>query len=228
MDEGVIIHVIHVAGLRMMAQGTDGLSRGITTSGVIQGLDFCSFIPLHLSALERQGNSLKDWVESWFHTPSSISWLKPNDWFHRGYLIDYCVWTPPPAAAEAALEQLGKSVHKRPHHTHIVLCPRLMTSRWRKLLGKICDLVFTIPLGAECWSFSQHEPLIVGLSLPLCRHPPWKLRGTPLIECVERKMRDLPPTAPGWGRLVLRELLKQTRSLDTLSPGLVQSVLHGN
>lgn len=62
MGEGVIMHVIHVAGLRMMVQGTDELSRGVTTSGIMQGMDFCSFVPLHLSALERQGDSLKNWV----------------------------------------------------------------------------------------------------------------------------------------------------------------------
>lgn len=64
MGEGVIMHVIHVAGLRMMVQGTDELSRGVSTSGIMQGMDFCSFVPLHLSALERQGDSLKNWVKS--------------------------------------------------------------------------------------------------------------------------------------------------------------------
>jgi hypothetical protein len=227
MGEGVIMRVIHVA-VRMMAEGTDSLSRGVTTSGIMQGLDFCSFVPLHLSTLERHGDSLRIWVESWFQLLSMMNWLEPKDWFHKGHLSDNCIWTPPPAAAEAALEQLGKSIHKRPQHTHLVLCPRLMTAHWRKVLGKICDLVFTIPLGVECWSLTQYEPLIAGLCFPLCRHPPWKLRGIPIMECVERKMWELPPTTPSWGRLVLRELLKQTRSLDAMPPGLVRSVLYGN
>jgi hypothetical protein len=53
---------------------------------------------------------------------------------------------------------------------------------WRKLLNKICDLTFTIPIGSDLWDSPQFEPLLVGLYLPLSRHKPWKLRGTPLLD----------------------------------------------
>jgi hypothetical protein len=78
---------------------------------------------------------------------------------------------------DAALEQLGQSIHKRPQHTHIVIVPRLMTYCWRKLLGKICDIIITVPLGTEGWSLTNFEPLIVGIYFPLCRHEPWRLKG---------------------------------------------------
>ena len=37
MGSGLRLHVIHVSGKRMIAQGTDGLSRGEHTEGVMQG-----------------------------------------------------------------------------------------------------------------------------------------------------------------------------------------------
>lgn len=230
MREGIVMHMIHVSGLRMISQGTDGLSCGDTTAGVLGGAKFSWFVPFHLSALERQGSTLKDWVDGWYYHTSKAHWLQPEDWFHQGHLLDYSVWVPPPppAAANVALEQLGKCVHKRPHHTHLFLCPRLMTATWRKTLGKICNLTFVVPLGADCWAHTQFEPLIVRLCLPLSRHLPWRLRGISIMDAVEGKMRSLPQTTPGWGRLVLRELLQQTRGLESLSESIVRPLLHGN
>jgi len=44
-------HLIHVAGTRMTAQGTDGLSRGSLSEGIMRGSSMLSFVPLHLSPL---------------------------------------------------------------------------------------------------------------------------------------------------------------------------------
>jgi hypothetical protein len=145
----IMIHFVHVAGKRMMAQGTDGLSRGVMNEGILAGKDFLSFVPLHLSAIERQRHPLMGWVESWFGALGDFTWLSPKDWYLKGHSEKRCVWTPPPAAADAALEQLAKSIHKRPLHMHLVLIPRLMTAYWRKMLLKNCDLVFTIPIGTD-------------------------------------------------------------------------------
>jgi hypothetical protein len=225
MDGGLSLHVIHVAGKRMIAQGTDALSRGITTAGVMAGMEFSTFVPLHQSVQHRQCPSiLVDWVLSW---AGDARWLEPEDWFLPCSCTIPCVWTPPPAAADAALDQLGKWIHMRPsNQTHIVIIPRLMTARWRKLLGKICDLVFTIPIGTSIWCASQYEPLIVGISFPLCRFRPWRLRGTPLLESVERTLRDLPQATDGWGRGVLRQLFLTTSSLASMREGMVWQVLH--
>jgi hypothetical protein len=226
MHSGLMVHMIHVAGLRMISQGTDGLSRGISTEGVMTGKSLLSFVPLHLSALERQGPSLQDWVLGWFSGSLPPLILEPNDWFLRGHSYSTCVWSPPPAAADVAIEQLAYSIHKRPQHTHVVLVPRLMTARWRKLLGKVCNLIFTVPIGSDVWALSQFEPLIVGLYLPLSRHKPWNLRNTPLLERVERLLREMPATHPRWGRIVLRELLQQARALESMSAGMVRKLLH--
>ena len=37
MDTGMILHVIHVSGRRMILSGVDGLSRGDHTTGIVAG-----------------------------------------------------------------------------------------------------------------------------------------------------------------------------------------------
>ena len=49
---GANIHIVHVAGTRMIGEGTDGLSRGNMFEGVMTGEDMLSFIPLHLGAIQ--------------------------------------------------------------------------------------------------------------------------------------------------------------------------------
>jgi len=197
MNDGLALHLIHVAGKRMIAQGTDGLSRGISYQGIMTGTPF-------------------------------LDVLTPNDWFTRGHTHSTCIWIPPPAAGDVALEQMALSIHKRPKHTHLILIPRLFTSRWRKYLGKVCNLIFTIPLGSDIWDLTNFEPLIAGIYLPLSRHKPWNLRGTPMLERVERMLREVPPSDPRWGRSVLRELLFQARSLESMSSSMVRSMLYSN
>jgi hypothetical protein len=111
-------------------------------------------------------------VESWFRGSQESHWLSPEGWILDGQEKDRCIWMPPPAAADAALDQLAKSTHKRPRHTHLVLIPRLMTALWSKILHKICDVVFMVPSQTYVWNDSQCEPVIFGLYLPLSRHPP--------------------------------------------------------
>jgi hypothetical protein len=226
MHRGLNVHFIHIAGKRMIAQGTDGLSRGLTTKGVMTGLNMLHFVPLHLDALERQGPSLQEWILSWFSGQDAPAFLQPRGWFTLGHTHSTCVWSPPPAAAEVALEQLAYSIHKRPYHCHAVVIPRLMTARWRKLLGKICCLTFTVPIDSDVWNLSQFEPLIVGLYLPLSRHQPWSLKRTPLLDRVERMLSSLPPAHPRWGRLILREFLLQARTLESMPGSMVQHMLY--
>lgn len=146
-------HVVHVAGTRMIEQGTDGLSRGDHNAGVMQGDEMLNHIPLHVSAL-CQSDRLRDWVGSWI-TPSSESlrsgwtephWLDPKDWPRAHESKGTYVWTPPPAAPPSAVDWLGESIHKRPYSIHVVLVPRLMSMHWRKQLGKTGDVEIVIPV----------------------------------------------------------------------------------
>jgi hypothetical protein len=154
------LHVIHLAGTRMIAQGTDGLSRGDYSSGVMSGASGFDFIPLHHSSRERSP-LLLPWLQTWVPA-QAFPPLTPTDWFERGQgfeggtmlpnsmwypheLPPTCfLWMPAPAAAGHALDQLMMSRHKRTQHTRIFLCPRLFTSLWRHKLHKVADLVLEL------------------------------------------------------------------------------------
>jgi hypothetical protein len=71
----------------MITQGSDGLSRGNLSEGVMRGEEMTSFIPLHLSALERS-EALKVWIASWFSlNDRPLEFLEPIDWYERGHDI---------------------------------------------------------------------------------------------------------------------------------------------
>jgi hypothetical protein len=59
---GLLLHVVHVSGKRMIAQGTDGLSRADHSQGVMQGLGMIDFMPLHQDPFNREPRLLK-WME---------------------------------------------------------------------------------------------------------------------------------------------------------------------
>ncbi len=143
MTFGMTIHVIHIAGSRMIAQGTDGCSWGSMMEGVMAGRDMLSFVDLLQNAVKRRPPVL-EWVQSWTNLPK-LEPLPPEGWFKEGHgfvsgTLDknkvwipthagknkLHLWTPPPTVADAALEELLKARHKRTDTYHVVLIPRLM------------------------------------------------------------------------------------------------------
>jgi len=221
----LILHVIHVAGTRMIWQGTDGLSRGDLFEGVMSGESMTTFVPLHQTALTR-GSAIRSWINSWWGTATELLHLNPDGWYTTGQGTTDCLWDPAPAAVDAAFEQLGKAKHKRPEISHVVVVPRSFTSHWRKQLRKIADVVFTVPVGVDFWPCCCHEPLIVAICLPLADRRPWRLRSTRLVGEVERSLSDLSQATPYWGRDILREFLHSSRILSTLPELVVREMLH--
>jgi hypothetical protein len=234
--------VIHVSGNRMKAQGTDGVSRGQLTEGVMNGESMFSFLPMHETPLERFPG-LKGWVKDVMGP--DLVFLDANGWFERGHdhvgegAIDWdghwrptirtskYVWAPAPAAAWIALEELRKARIKRQHSTHMFICPRVMTPEWLKQLNKVSDVVITVPIGHPAWPKEMFEPLLIGLVFPFVRHKPWQLRGTAKMYALERKLRGL------WkdesfmeGSSLLRKFCKQCGELGSLSPSMVSHVLY--
>ena len=222
--------VIHVSGKRMIAQGTDALSRGNLIEGVMSGESMINFVSLSKSAFERcQAHEdkvrLLNWCRDWMGS-TTLTPLEPLEWFNRGqgYVTgelnadkvwipvesnEYCfIWAPPPAAGRIAVEQLMISRHKRFDRLHVFVCPRLFTSEWRKKLYKVADCVIEIPAGArDFWPVEMFEPLILGIVLPFIPHAPWQLKRSTEILAVERRMREVLKDQGGDERSVLRELL---------------------
>jgi hypothetical protein len=186
--QGIHILVSCVSGKRMIAEGGDGVSRGSLNEGVMAGESILSFIPLHLSAVQRSV-TLVDWIHSW--TGPGMVQLTPDDWFQKGHdirgwkrveseplkcpIIKSGVygWFPPPTAADVALEQLRIARIKRQDSTHVFVCPRLLCLTWLTQMNKACDLIFKTPPGASGWPADMFEPLLIGVCFPFLRCKPW-------------------------------------------------------
>ncbi len=246
MYVGCKIYLCHVSGKRMIAQGTDGLSRGNTAEGVMKKGNMLEFIPLHLTALERS-SSLLNWLrllcEGHDEKERKLEILDPLDWYERGHdhlgniqnmdglwmpkiQSGLFLWHPAPAAAETALEELRMARLKRTKSTHVFVCPRLLEPQWRSHLHKSADLVLEIPAGTSFWPEDMFEPLIIGLYFPYLSHRPWELRHSPSLVELGRRLRPLWKTDEKSAGIILREFWSKERSFSNLSPKLVFKMLH--
>lgn len=190
----LFLRIVWVAGTRMIAQGTDGFSRGDLDNGVAQGKHMLSFVPLNVTAHQRQSTIL-DWLVD--SLPGS-QWhlLQPSEWC--SLVLEQSgdfLWSPPPAAASTALEFLCDARLVWPSSAHVFICPALMTPSWRKKLGKAADVVFSITPGSPLWGKNEYEPLIVAIVAPFLRCRPW-----------------LPGRAPRFGEKFARDLSALSRT----------------
>ena len=243
LEYNLTIHVIHVSGDRMIAQGTDGGSRGCLLEGVLSGKPMLDFVELSKTAIERHP-PLLDWIRSWTGN-QTLKPLTPAEWFVEAHGIcggtvnadgiwipehekryQTHLWCPPPSVADAALEELLKARHKRTDTFHIVVLPRLMTPRWRRLFSKAVDFSCEIPAGSPYWPSNMFEPLRLGIILPFSHHRPWQLKRAPLILGLERDMRQMLKSGGydgGWR--ILRKLWTLHSRLSKVSPGVARKVL---
>jgi hypothetical protein len=136
------------------------------------------------------------------------------------------LWAPPPAMADAALEELLKAWHKQTDTFHVVLIQRLMSPRWRRLYNKVCDFTFVVSPGTWFWPHNMFKPLWVGIVLPFVHCRPWSLKQAPLLVEMGRNMRGLLETGEGDGRDLLQKLLLLPKWLAPLLQHLAFGVLH--
>ena len=229
------IRFVLVAGTRMIAQGTDGLSRGDLLEGVMQGHSILDYIPLNESAFTRHP-PLLEWISSWakghFHT--KVESLEPEDWIWRGqdieglrsnvdgftipsYQSGSFLWEPAPGAALFAIEALRQARHKRQESFHVWIVPRLLSGEWRKNLLKSADLIVEIPAGNSCWPEKMHESLTLALFFPYLSRKPWELRRSKFMVEVEGVLRRMFKEREESGGRVLSELCDATQSMAGLS-----------
>jgi hypothetical protein len=214
MEYDIILHVVHVSGRRMIAQGTDGLSRADHLEGVMKGTQRMEeYMPLHLDPLERSPE-LRRWLEDLVR-PLGAEFLRPEGWFTTGHGHGTFVWTPPPAAADVVVEQLGRARHKRPESMHLVVVPRVMTGYWRRHLTRGSDFYFVVDW-PEVWPLKEHfEPLLIFVCLPFCSSSPRHIARAGLLEEFQRdllgeRVREVSGTHR---RNLLRKLLERARAL---------------
>ena len=238
---GIRIHIFHVAGTRMIAQGTDGVSRGFLGEGIMAGNSMLSFIPIHLSALDRC-ESLGPWIRSWT-TPDLIC-LDPPDWFDVGHDIDgwksgwdgmerprltegrVYLWSPPPFVADIAISELRKARIKRQSLSHLFVVPSLCSPLWMKQVFKAADFVFEIPAGRACWGYNMHEPVLIAIVFPFIRSKPWQLRSTPKMYEMGSTLRRMLKTEDVDPRDILREFWGKCHRLRIMPENVVRQVLY--
>jgi len=125
----------------------------------------------HFSAVDSL-EKLLHWLLSWTGVDTAVfeESDQPRPHVSRGTYV----LAPASAAAGSALEWLGESIHKQPTSVHVVVILHLFTCSWQNQLGKTAEIWFTIPLGCLVWQTDNLEPLILAISLPLSRLPPWR------------------------------------------------------
>ena len=239
------VQVVHVAGTRMIKQGTDGLSRGDLLEGVLKGKTMMSFVPLHLAATDAEA-SLKPWIESWSRKLGnrSVEWLEPEDWFERGHDIQgfrknidgrtipaykpgTFVWNPPPSAARIALEELRQARHKRQKSAHVFIVPSLMTPEWNSQLYKTADIILKVPAKTPFWTANNHESLTIAICFPFLTRESWQLKGHPIMGRMARELCHLLSTDPSSVGDILSQLCDTTTRLDKMPMGRMRKVLSG-
>ena len=238
---GVKLHIFHVAGTRMIAQGTDGVSRGYLALGVMAGEPMTGFIPIHVSATDRHPGLLP-WLLSWSSSDSVL--LEPMDWFGQGHDIGgwamhpdgferpviregrTYIWAPPPFAADVALAELRKVRIKRQTSTHLFVSPRLCTTLWLKQLHKASDIVLEIPPGTPGWPKEMHEPLLIGIVFPFLRFSPWQIRGIPKMFAMVRELHSMLKVADMDPRDLLRKFWDQCHRFARMPEPVVRKLLY--
>ena len=120
----------------MIAQGTDGLSRGMMCEDIMAGRDMLDYVDIVHTATSRSqllisfvcswmdiGNLMPLLEAEWFDVGHGIMggardahglWIPthvPNGWVYW--------WDPPPVIASVALEEALRARHKRTDATHI-------------------------------------------------------------------------------------------------------------
>jgi hypothetical protein len=243
MAHGMTIHVIHVSGKRMIAQGTHGCSRGLLMEGVMTGCNMLSFVDLSCTAIDRHP-PLLEWVQSWMELPK-LEALTPEGWYKEGHRItggkldgnniwipDHeprnkrHLWAPQPPVADAALKELLKAQHKQTNSFLVVLIPRLMTPRWQRLFNKACDFTYVISPGSLFWPSNMFEPLWIGIVLLFTHHRPWCFKRAPLLVELGGTLRRLLETCEEDAGNLLRKLLKLLGRVASLLQRMACGVLH--
>ena len=212
----IIVHFVWISGERMIHQGTDGLSRGDFSSGIMAGEEFLKFLPIHESATERQAdNGLEARILGWCPNTPGRTWklAKTSDWFHEVFQDPKgaWIWCPPPCIAKVAVEQLCEVKHVFPQSQHLFVCPTLMTGIWRKQLSKLADAGVTVKAGNQIWPKEMFEPLTIALIAPLLSTSPWKQGRTTRVENWEDYMQALPTNSTQAFRTGMRKFWLQNK-----------------
>ena len=209
----IIVHFVWISGERMINQGTDGLSRGDFTSGIMAGEKFLKYLPLHQTAIERMP-SLAWRATGWCaNTEGRAKWklAETKDWFHEVFTdpTGSWIWCPAPAIAKVAVDQLCEVKQVFPESQHLFLCPAVSTGVWRKQLMKLADAGITMRAGSKAWPCKMFEPLTIALIARPLPCSPWKRGRTPFVEKWQDQMQTMSSSNSKAFRAGMREFWRE-------------------
>lgn len=204
VELGCILQVVHIPGLAMIIQGTDGLSRGVWISALHKSLpedrllqsifDPVTFDPtLVWEVLPHTSQSFNHW--------QYYDWNQ--EWFAPHCMDTLTVWCPPPELARQALTFILETWCERPYTTSaLFFVPRVVPSFWWGLSRYLIELPVIRPHTRKM-RFPPLLPIpITVLYLPphtLQLPPPPRLDSAPDTPLIRRhrqqaeRMRRLPP-----------------------------------
>jgi hypothetical protein len=130
-----LLQVIHVPGLVLIQQGTDGLSRGIWMSALHSLMDEARLLQAIFDPVSFDPCLVWEFLPSSSHRAQSWihkSWNGP--WDPKACLNQLTVWCPPPEMARQLLSFLLNTWVERPYTTSALLfVPRTVIGMWHGL-----------------------------------------------------------------------------------------------
>ena len=226
------LHLVHIAGTRMIEIGVDGLSRGELQLGALDDATL-GLVPLHLASIQRSP-ALRGWLDSWLGGEWNLA--EPNDWFYTAQqggsngwpeASVTWAWDLPPAAAIHALEELGLGRLKRHGVLRgVVLIPNLLRGEWFRRFIRVIDFYFIVPAGSiPAWPACMHESLTIGIYLPLLRHQPWDWKRVPFVVPFSFALSALYKKGDPSAGPLLRQFWTSSSRVATLPKSLVSELL---
>jgi hypothetical protein len=231
-----VVNIFHISGTRMIEIGVDALSRGEMHLGDLGAVPL-SAAPLHMSPMQRSP-ALAYWVRSWLDASATIA--LPSDWFLDAQQVgaqhgdsptsQSWVWDLAPAAAIHALEELGAARLKRHELLRgLVLVPNLLQHEWHRRFIRVVDLYFQIAPGSIAeWPLTMHEPLTVGLFLPLLRFRPWSWKHVPFLAALGGTLSKMYKVGDADAGTVLCKFWHRALGAPFMPKGLVSELLQGS
>jgi hypothetical protein len=175
------IEVVHVPGVVMITQGTDGLSRGVWAS--VDWIEQTSFLEESRRALQGMPNGplLGPWVARELGLPTGTGFVHHHDlsvWRFGEISGKWTLWTPSPEVAHQAISTFLNFWVEQPDLTGgVFIVPRILQRQWGQMSQYMTE---------------------VGVYKP--SKLPWGLRYTSLIPVVLLvcfpQVRCLPPAEP--------------------------------
>jgi hypothetical protein len=195
LDLGCYLQVIHVPGLVLITQGTDGLSRGIWMSSYHSLMDEARLTQAIFDPLPFDPDLVREYLPLLSPLCPCSSWqyqVWSDPWEATRCFDNLTVWFPPPEIARQALTFTLNLWVERPHTTAaLFFVPRVMEGSWRNLSRYVIEAGLVFPHLREL----RFPPI-----LPI----PIVILYLPAHTCSlgDRRSVDLPPRPPGhrWHR----------------------------